>query len=571
MGLSRMQAIDELGWISRIKLWLGKGHTDQHSLQSENLMTAKEMRNSNRGLSLRGANSVHDHWSGRRHPMDSSLVLDTSGEPAANHHPRMPDGGYGFPIYELEELSRPPTTHHSRSSQENQKSQENLITHENRFPQEGNSRNNSLENETTRTTSAAIDTTRTGTTSTTDASRSAAHDFAQGTVGTAEELEAPQTHPQENHDPRTLPGNIPMPFPRRPESVLSRRSSHAPSLTDSLASTSSFTPSLSSSIVSKTDTQNDVPRMLAGSQIMAQHERMRRQLRYLFFYPLAYILLWIAPFVSHIVRVQPGYYNDPSFVLGVFVIVSSSIQAGVDCILFSWIERPWRHIPGSDGSFLGSFRCREIRKNRRRGSVTDPQDVRDRLARELLDLERFDRRSLERDLSRPMVKRRRSSGTGERYWWEQFDDDDDVGAIRRSSNRRVSWVDAMAADEENRGRERRRRVSFPDEYGRELERVVDRPRSGSFPADNRSSRSRSSRSLSRRRRSGQEDDLRNEEKVRPLSGELKEARHGAKVPEDPENFHDVSLNEEGDVEEGANVEEEVLPPEPRIVEADDHG
>lgn len=202
----------------------------------------------------------------------------------------------------------------------------------------------------------------------------------------------------------------------------------------------------------------------------------------------------------------------------------------------------------------------------------DPEDVRDRLARQLLDLERFDRTSLERDLSRPTVKRRRSSGTGERYWWEQFEDDDDGASRRRSSNRRVSWVDAMDADEENRGRERRRRVSFPDEYGRELERIVDRPRSGSFPEDNRSSRSRSSRSSSNRRRSGQEDDWHNEEKVRPVSGEQKEVKHGGKkVPEDPENVHDVSLNEEGDVEEGANVGEEVLPPQPGIVETDDHG
>lgn len=267
---------------------------------------------------------------------------------------------------------------------------------------------------------------------------------------------------------------------------------------------------------------------------------------------------------------QPDYYQDPSFVLGVFVIVSSSIQAGVDCILFSWIERPWRHIPGSDGSFMGSFKCGEIRKNRRRGSVMDPQDVRDRLARQLLDLERFDRRSLESDLSRPRVKRTRSNGPGERFWWEQFEDDDDGASRRRSSNRRVSWVD-LDADEENRGRERRRRVSFPDEFGRELERVIDGPRRGSFPEDNRSSRSRSSHESSNRKRSGQEDDWHNEEKVRPVSGDLKEAKHDGKAPEGPEALHDVSLNDEGNVEEGANVEDDMVPPEPRIVETDDHG
>lgn len=72
---------------------------------------------------------------------------------------------------------------------------------------------------------------------------------------------------------------------------------------------------------------------------------IRKQLRYLFIYPAVYVLMWIFPFVSHCLLYNDYYVRNPIYWLTVLSTCCFSLQAGVDCVVFSWREKPWRRIP----------------------------------------------------------------------------------------------------------------------------------------------------------------------------------------------------------------------------------
>ncbi|KAI9894985.1 MAG: hypothetical protein M1814_000207 [Vezdaea aestivalis] len=82
---------------------------------------------------------------------------------------------------------------------------------------------------------------------------------------------------------------------------------------------------------------------------------IRRQLRFLFIYPIVYMFMWIVPFISHCMQYTDYWTENPSFVLTCFVNVIVPLQCAVDCWLFSTREKPWRYIPGSPGTFTTSF------------------------------------------------------------------------------------------------------------------------------------------------------------------------------------------------------------------------
>ena len=71
---------------------------------------------------------------------------------------------------------------------------------------------------------------------------------------------------------------------------------------------------------------------------------IRRQLRFLFIYPLIYILMWSFPFAAHALNYDDYYVNHPVFWLSVVQTCSLALQAGVDSVVFSLREKPWRHI-----------------------------------------------------------------------------------------------------------------------------------------------------------------------------------------------------------------------------------
>ena len=71
-----------------------------------------------------------------------------------------------------------------------------------------------------------------------------------------------------------------------------------------------------------------------------RHKAIRRQLRYMFIYPLVYLLMWIAPFINHCYFYTAKH--NPPFILNCFSLCCLSLQCAVDCLVFSVREKPWR-------------------------------------------------------------------------------------------------------------------------------------------------------------------------------------------------------------------------------------
>ncbi|TGJ85830.1 hypothetical protein E0Z10_g2960 [Xylaria hypoxylon] len=108
-------------------------------------------------------------------------------------------------------------------------------------------------------------------------------------------------------------------------------------------------------------------------------DRMQRQMRLLFVYPVIYLLTWIAPFVAHVYRYDdvytspfpstptfanssqhenadlvlaatspssPSHTTNEPLALRIVSMASLCIGAAVDCGFFSAWERPWKHLRG---------------------------------------------------------------------------------------------------------------------------------------------------------------------------------------------------------------------------------
>ncbi|KAF1964586.1 hypothetical protein BU23DRAFT_492045 [Bimuria novae-zelandiae CBS 107.79] len=90
-------------------------------------------------------------------------------------------------------------------------------------------------------------------------------------------------------------------------------------------------------------------------QLAKQWSHIHRQLRLMFIYPLVYILVWLFPFINHCLTYQDGYARHPFYWLNLVTIICITLMGTIDCLIFSLREKPWRHIPTSDDTFLGSF------------------------------------------------------------------------------------------------------------------------------------------------------------------------------------------------------------------------
>ena len=128
----------------------------------------------------------------------------------------------------------------------------------------------------------------------------------------------------------------------------SRKQSEVPFLaTDSNNETAAtdptvVTPPNSSSLTNRGTTNH----------LKSARSAVQRQLRLLFIYPLVYLLMWTFPFASHCLLYSDYYAAHPPFWLSVITTASLSLQAGVDCLIFSWRERPWNRIePSQHGSW----------------------------------------------------------------------------------------------------------------------------------------------------------------------------------------------------------------------------
>jgi hypothetical protein len=99
------------------------------------------------------------------------------------------------------------------------------------------------------------------------------------------------------------------------------------------------------------------PTTQVNHQLPPQRARIHRQLRLMFIYPIVYILMWLMPFVNHCMLYHDGWASHPLYWLSLLGTICITLMGAVDCLIFSLRERPWEHIPSSDGTFLGSFIC----------------------------------------------------------------------------------------------------------------------------------------------------------------------------------------------------------------------
>jgi G protein-coupled glucose receptor regulating Gpa2 C-term len=75
-------------------------------------------------------------------------------------------------------------------------------------------------------------------------------------------------------------------------------------------------------------------------QLTITRVAIQRQLRFLFIYPLIYLLLWVLPFVQHCLTYTDYYTAHPQFWLSICTTCILALQAGFDCVIFSWREKP---------------------------------------------------------------------------------------------------------------------------------------------------------------------------------------------------------------------------------------
>lgn len=102
-------------------------------------------------------------------------------------------------------------------------------------------------------------------------------------------------------------------------------------------------------------TKSSAPTNLVDRALRQRRRAIQRQLRILFIYPVMYMLLWLIPFVSHCLNYSDYFAQNPIFAISALSSFCQTFMGFADVCVFCWRERPWHHIPGSDGSFFGSF------------------------------------------------------------------------------------------------------------------------------------------------------------------------------------------------------------------------
>jgi G protein-coupled receptor GPR1 len=119
----------------------------------------------------------------------------------------------------------------------------------------------------------------------------------------------------------------------------------------------------------KTDVQSgDTP-------LKKRRRAIQRQLRLLFIYPITYLMVWTIPFIYHSMNYSDHYAANPIPILATLSTLSLTIAGSVDCIVFGWREKPWQHVPGSDGTFIGSFKFWTFSSKKRAWSTPAPKPV----------------------------------------------------------------------------------------------------------------------------------------------------------------------------------------------------
>lgn len=103
---------------------------------------------------------------------------------------------------------------------------------------------------------------------------------------------------------------------------------------------------------------------VASRAMKHRRKAIQRQLRLLFIYPVVYMILWVIPFVSHAMNYSDHFAQHPVFTVSALSVFCQTIMGFCDVLIFTWREKPWRHIPGSDGTFFGSFKFWKVLFNK---------------------------------------------------------------------------------------------------------------------------------------------------------------------------------------------------------------
>lgn len=129
---------------------------------------------------------------------------------------------------------------------------------------------------------------------------------------------------------------------------------------------------------------------LDAASLVKTRETIRRQLRLVLIYPLAYITMWILPFIVHLT----SYDKGAPFPMRMVSISCLCLQGFVDALIFSLKEKPWLHTRRLGHGFGDGFwitRSHHSGINTNAGRTREEMMIDGRLAKERRDRELADR------------------------------------------------------------------------------------------------------------------------------------------------------------------------------------
>lgn len=170
--------------------------------------------------------------------------------------------------------------------------------------------------------------------------------------------------------------------------------------------------------------------------------KIQQQLRFIFVYPLAYMAMWVLPFVSHALQYNDYYAANPPFVLSALITIIITSQSAVDCWIFNIKEKPWRQFAEKRESLaqgLVCLRCvtfgrtRSSQCGRGGGKSKGVMDAEARFA--------YQRRTDERAARASEIDSAGRSERRERSWWDEIEDTEDEPPERMSPLAESNVVD----------------------------------------------------------------------------------------------------------------------------------
>lgn len=76
-------------------------------------------------------------------------------------------------------------------------------------------------------------------------------------------------------------------------------------------------------------------------QLKKSRQLVERQMKAIFIYPVAYVLIWIAPLIAHGIYCKHGFIKPPIVWLNVVGAFLGSSNCIIDATIFLWREKPW--------------------------------------------------------------------------------------------------------------------------------------------------------------------------------------------------------------------------------------